>query len=77
MSRCRDEIGVAIIDRAGEHAHPGLNVCSTIGDGDIFDKLFEVAIWKVLDYHVDVLVLGREDVKEGYNGSVGKVLAST
>ena len=69
-----DGVGVDVEDGAEEHAHPGFDVGGTVGDGGVFYEFFEVAVWEVLDDHVDVLVFGGEDVEEGDDGGVRDLL---
>jgi len=52
-------------DSAGQHAHPGFDVCSTVTDGfGIADEHFQVASGQVLENEVEVLVFGGEDGEE-------------
>lgn len=61
----QDEVLVAEPHGAGEHAHPGLDVCGAVADVvGVADEHFEVAEREVLEHQVEVLVLGGEDGEE-------------
>ncbi|CAI0642138.1 unnamed protein product [Colletotrichum noveboracense] len=60
------EVLVAEPDGAGEHTHPGLDICGTVADvGSVFDEHLEVAKREVFEDEVEVLVFGGEDGEEG------------
>ena len=70
-----DEVLVTEPDGAGEHAHPGLDVCGAVADlVGVLDEHLEIAEGQVFENEVEVLVLGGEDGEEGDDVGVGQLL---
>lgn len=62
-------------DCSRDHAHPCLDICSTIADTtDVPDQLFEVAAWEVFEYDVYSFVFRGEDGLEFDDVWVGELL---